>query len=125
MANVTLVNRTKRPARMLVLNLTKEHAPVPIEVRMTEETKDGIRSKRVEQRLIGDSLRIMAGERVEVDEGVLSCPDVVSAVSNRELLVEKRSEPAPQATPGNPAGEGEGAAPVQPQPATRRKSGRR
>lgn len=86
MANVILENRTKRPRRMLVFNLTRNVATVKVVNRTTEETRQGERRKRVSSKLVPDSIRVpYGGGQVEVDEKVLGVPDVAAAISRREL----------------------------------------
>ncbi len=89
--NVILVNRTKRPPRMLVLNLTKKIAPVKVTNRTTDETRDGLRSKRISTKFVPDSIRIPAGGELEVKRAILGCPDVAAAKARREIRV----KPAP------------------------------
>ena len=99
MANVTLVNRTKRPPRMLVLNLTRQVAPVQVENRTTEESRDGTRRKRVSTKLVPAAVRIPARGEAEVDEVCLGCPDVAAAIARREILVRRPAKPAPVTEP--------------------------
>lgn len=94
MANVTLQNRTKKPARMLVLHLTKQIAPVEVENRTMEESRDGVRKLRISTKVVPDSIRIPSGGTVEVDEAALGCPEIVQAIKDRDVLV-VRPVPAP------------------------------
>lgn len=90
MSDVILVNRTKRPRRMLVLNLPKQIAAVKVTNRTTEESRDGARRKRVSTKLVGGSLRIMAGGESEpLDPKVLRAPDVKAAIAARHVTVKK------------------------------------
>lgn len=87
MANIVLWNRSKRPRRMLVLNLTKSVAAVTVENRAVETNKKGELMTRVSKKLVPDSLRIPAGARVEVDSAVLKCPEVKRHIKARDLIV--------------------------------------
>ena len=102
MANVILVNRTRRPARMLIYNLAKNIAPVKVENRTMEETRDGKRAKRISSKLVPDSIRIPAKSELVVDEKVLHCPEVKSGIDKRELRVKK-----PETLPRAASSEGE------------------
>lgn len=89
MANVILVNRTRRPSRMLIYNLAKNIAAVKVENRTMEETRDGKRAKRVSSKLVPDSIRIPAKGELEVDEKILFCPEVKAGIGKRDLRVKK------------------------------------
>lgn len=93
MANVILINRTRRPSRMLTYNLVKNIAAVKVENRVTTETRDGKRAKRISTKLVPDSIRILAKGQLEVPEIYLRCPEVAAGIANREILV-KKIEPA-------------------------------
>lgn len=86
---VTLVNRTKRPRRMLVLNLTKAVAPVSITNRTTEESRQGDRRTRVSRKLVPDSLRIRHGGSETVPATYLDAPEVKAAIKAGDLAVKK------------------------------------
>lgn len=114
MSNVILVNRTKRPKRGLVLNLTKKIAAVKVTNRTTEETRQGERRKRVSTKLVPDSIRILAGGSLEVPEIVLGAPEVKAAIARRDIMVKR---PEPGKAPAAPAADG------TPKPRTRKKNG--
>lgn len=90
MADVTLVNQTRRPPHMLVLILTKQVAPVQVTNRTTQETRQGERAKKISTKLVPDSLRIPSGASVDVDEKVLHCPEVAEAIRLRKVRVERK-----------------------------------
>ena len=92
MANVILVNRPRRPPRMLTYNLAKNIVAVKVENRVTEETRDGKRAKRISTKLVPDSIRIPAKSEIEVDEKVLLCPEIKKALEKREIM-KKKVEP--------------------------------
>jgi len=96
--DVTLENRTRRPRRGLVLNLTKGAAPVRVTHRTTEEDRQGRRRQRVIDRIVPGSLRVPAGKRVKVDEKILRCPEVAAAIARRDLLVHRAPENADTST---------------------------
>lgn len=89
MSNVILMNRTKRPRRMLVLNLTKAVASVEVTNTTTDETRQGERRKRVATKLVPDSIRIQSGGQLEVSTRTLSAPDVKAAIARRDIVVKK------------------------------------
>lgn len=116
MADVILRNRTKRPARMLVLNLTKDVRGVVVTNRLTLETRQGDRRKKIVKKVVPDSIRIPAGkDSANLPEEVLKCPEVADAVKRRDLLVIRQETPAPKAeTEPKPA------AKTEPKPRRRR-----
>lgn len=89
MSNVILMNRTKRPRRMLVLNLTKAVAAIEVTNTTTDETRQGERRKRVSSKLVPDSIRIPSGGQLEVSERTLSAPDVKAAIARRDIVVKR------------------------------------
>jgi hypothetical protein len=102
MANVILENRTKRPSRMLVLNLDVAIASVRVENRSIVETPDGKQRVKISTKSVPDSIRIPAGgESVPLPEKILRCSEVKRALDAREIRV-KEEKPAEKAAP-NPA----------------------
>lgn len=100
MSDVILVNRTKRPKRMLVLNLTTKVAAVKVTNRVTVEDKQGNRRKKVTSKLVPDSIRIRAGGRTgPLPEAVLSCPEVKQAIAARDLRMERVEPEQAKAAP--------------------------
>lgn len=99
MKKVILTNRTKRPPRMLILELTKQVAPVKVTNRTTDEAKDGTRLKRISTKIVPDVLRIPSKtETLPVPESYLQCPAVKEARARREISVrdappEEKNEP--------------------------------
>lgn len=90
MANVSLVNKTKRPPRMLTYNLTKEVDPIKVTNRLREESKDGVRRIRVVNKIVPGSIRIPAGSQSKpIDEKVLKCPEVAAGLKRREFTVNR------------------------------------
>lgn len=87
MAKIVLWNRSKRPRRMLVMNLTKGVEAVKVENRTSETNKRGQTAKRVSTKLVPGALRIPAGAKVEVDAAVLGCPEVARHIKSRDLAV--------------------------------------
>jgi hypothetical protein len=116
MSTVTIVNKTKRPARMLVFNLDKSSFPVQVVNRVTEEGKDGIRKIRVVNKLVPDSLRIPAGGMVKVDRKVAECSSVQSALARREISIQSSESSSLKAGQGETETESN-------QPKTRRRKG--
>lgn len=103
MANVILENRTKRPPRMLVLNLDVAIASVRVENRTVVETPDGKQRVKVSTKSVPDSIRIPAGgESVPLPEKILRCSEVKRALETREIRVKAEAAAAPKAAP-NPA----------------------
>lgn len=82
---VTLVNRTD-PPRPLVLNLTAVVAPVRMELDRRVEAK-GVVSVQKRRLVVPDSITVPARGELEVDDSVLSCPDVQSAVRKNLVAV--------------------------------------
>lgn len=94
MANVILENRTRRPRRMLVLNLPRELAPVRSTVQTRVEAKDGTRRMKIVDRNIGDSLRIPHGcVSQPIPEKLLTAPEVRKVVKAREVRVIREDDP--------------------------------
>lgn len=124
MAIVTLVNRTKRPPRMLVLNLTKDVAPVKVVNRTTQESRDGQRRIKVIEKVVPQAIRIPAGGSLKLTgknygnpEAVMRCPEVAAAIAAREIRVDR----SPVAQPKKPSGQGE--ASTEKKPKTRKRNG--
>jgi hypothetical protein len=101
MPTVLLENKTKRPQRMLVLNLTKMTAPYKVMSKRTHETKNGDRSYKVVAHNVPGSVRIPAGSSLEVDAEFLKCPSVRAAIARHELSATPVSvkSPAPASVP--------------------------
>lgn len=94
MANVILENRTRRPRRMLTLNLPRELAPVRSVVKTRVEAKDGTRRIKTVDRNVGGSIRIPFGAVSQpIPEKYLHAPDVVRCVKGRELRVIREGDP--------------------------------
>lgn len=91
---VILENRTRRPRRMLTLNLPREIAPVRSVVRTRVEAKDGTRRIKVVDRNVGGSLRVPYGAVSQpVPEAYLHAPDIKAAVLSRELRIIREGDP--------------------------------
>ena len=94
MSNVILENRTRRPRRMLTLNLPRELAPVRSVVRVREESKDGVRRIKTVDRNVGDSIRIPFGAVSQpIPEKLLHAPEIAKVVKARELRVIREGDP--------------------------------
>ena len=91
---VILENRTRRPRRMLTLNLPRELAPVRSRVQTRVEAKDGTRRLKVVDRNIGDSMRIPHGcVSQPFDEKLLHAPEIRKVVRAREVRVIREDDP--------------------------------
>lgn len=102
---------------MLTYNLAKNIAPVKVENRVTEETRDGKRAKRISTKLVPDSIRIPANGELEVDERVLLCPEIKKALEKREISTKKVELKKPETSPRAASSEGENS---RPKPRTRK-----
>ncbi len=91
MANVILENKTKRPRKMIVLNLTLGALALKVVNRTTEESKDGLRRARVSSKLVPGAIRIPSGGKLEVPESYLGCPEVKAAIARREIRVIRKA----------------------------------
>lgn len=91
---VILENRTRRPRRMLTLNLPRDLAPVRSTVQTRVEGKDGVRRMKVVDRNIGDSLRIPHGcVSQPFDEKLLFAPEIRKVVKARDARVIREDDP--------------------------------
>lgn len=105
-----LVNVTKNPPRSVCYNLTARIAPVRIETRTFEESRDGTRRLREKSKILAGSIRIEARGSIEVDDIVLQAPEVAAALARREIKAIAVDPPsdkieateAPQASPAKP-----------------------
>ena len=111
MSDVILINRTRRPPKMRVYNLSKNIAAVKVENRVTVETRDGKRAKKLTSKLVPTSIRIPAKGQLIVPEIYLSCPEIAAAIKNRELLVKKIVPSKPLTTSRAASSEGESSRP--------------
>lgn len=94
MSLVILENRTRRPRRMLTLNLPREIAPVRSVVRTRVESKDGVRRIKVLDRNVGGSLRIPFGSVSQpIPETYLAAPELVRVIKAREVRVIRQGDP--------------------------------
>lgn len=89
MANVVLINKTKKPPKMLVLNLAKNISPVKVENRTIHTNKTGKVARKISSKLVPDSIRIPARGELLVDEKILLCPEVKKAIQKQEIAVKK------------------------------------
>lgn len=104
MAKVTLKNRTRRPPRMLTLNLARKVAAKKVVRHTYDEDKDGNRHLRQSTILAPDSIRIPAGSTVKVDEKALGSPEVAKAIRKRKIEVIRDEEPKNDSGPAPKTG---------------------
>jgi hypothetical protein len=122
---VTLTNRTKRPPRMLVLNLDITVASERIQRRETVEGKDGKRRKKPVNMSVPKSLRILPGEKsAPVPCSYLRCKEVAAAVAARDILVKDWAKPVPEVKP-EPKPEPEPEPEVKPEPKPKKRTAKK
>jgi hypothetical protein len=104
---IVLKNRTKNPARMIVLNVDPKFSKMTITTQVTEEDSKGVRMKRILTRQIGTSIRILAnGQSEPIEEAICESSEIKAALARRDIvkiaiepvkaetLLEPKAEPA-------------------------------
>lgn len=85
---VTLKNVTRAPKKPLLLQLTRQVAPVRHVFDRVHQNKDGSATQEAVRLVLPDSISLQPGEeRKGLPDSVRNCPDVVKAVATGELSI--------------------------------------
>ena len=97
---VTLKNITARPKKPLLLQLTRQVAPVRHLFDRVHQNKDGTATQESVRLVLPDSLSLQPGEeRKGLPDSVRSCPDVEKARAAGELsITDEKDEPSAKAS---------------------------
>lgn len=99
--DVILVNNTRRPKRMLVLNIPPNLRPERVTRIQVQADKQGRKRARRTSATIGSSVRVPAnGESAPIPKSALRAPDIASALLSGAVLVKEVPKPRPEASKG-------------------------
>jgi len=87
MAEMVELKNIAKPRRMLVLNLDKNIANIPVKTTVVVENKQGERRQKRVSALVPDSLRIPSGHTIKVSKKISECTAIQKALTRRELTL--------------------------------------